>query len=256
MVADHVRDAGVWKPAKSLNGRDTGLWKPAKQGLIRDSAVWKPFFKAIPTKLGQQDVALAIPGSSSRTFSITVPAGCDCLVLAVTLGHGNGAASVTAATYGGTGMIKAVEGADGSAGNAAAIFFLLNPTVGTANIITSMSVSVNRSHGATALFLSNAAGIDVTANDNAAASGVLSAALTSTTPSLVLAVAKTISGGTVETGNFSVGVTKDRQSSHVSNSNNHSIMVGRIERDTGPYTMTFTSAFSGSSGALALAAFK
>lgn len=44
-MPEHVRDAGVWTPAKDLWVRDAGVWMPVRKAFIRNAGVWRQTFQ-------------------------------------------------------------------------------------------------------------------------------------------------------------------------------------------------------------------
>ena len=80
--------------------------------------------------------------AASLTFSHTVPSGNN-RALVVTTGHQDDARTVNSLTYGGVALTKAVD--QTSSNTRATLWYLLNPPVGTANVVVTISAVENLS---------------------------------------------------------------------------------------------------------------
>ena len=78
--------------------------------------------------------------AASLTFSHTVPSGNN-RALVVTTGHQNETETVNSVTYGGVALAKAADQI--STNTRATLWYLLSPTVGTANVVITLSASKN-----------------------------------------------------------------------------------------------------------------
>jgi hypothetical protein len=92
---------------------------------------------------GSGTVSSSSSSRTSATFSHTVGAGSDRLLLVTVLT--NGGEDVSSITYGGQGLTQAIERDFGDdEGTAVEIWYLKNATVGTANIVVTFASSVDR----------------------------------------------------------------------------------------------------------------
>ena len=80
--------------------------------------------------------------TASLSFSHTVPSGANRALVVVT-GHNDGSRNVTGVSYGGVALTKAIQQDGASADTEASIWYLVNPNVGSANVVVTVSASVN-----------------------------------------------------------------------------------------------------------------
>ncbi|MBN1393176.1 MAG: hypothetical protein JW947_10290, partial [Sedimentisphaerales bacterium] len=98
---------------------------------------------ASPPVTGTVTTNLSSSARTSATFSHTVAAGNDRLLVVSVMVRGNITAS--SVTYGGTALTRAVSQTSSSSGTTTEIWYIVAPTVGTANVVVTFSASANPS---------------------------------------------------------------------------------------------------------------
>jgi hypothetical protein len=96
------------------------------------------------TVLDAASAAASSFGAASLTFSYTVSAGADLLVVRVVSGQGGAALSVTGVTFGGTACFSiGASGADGAALSKVSVWALRSPAATTADVVVTASAAAD-----------------------------------------------------------------------------------------------------------------
>ena len=136
-----VRSEGAWAPGAASV---TMTWTTAASKNYTVQAVsLRPSGAGIASAAGIAIGSLTAPApviAASLTFSHTVPTG-DNRALVVTTGHEDTARTVNSVTYGGVALTKAAD--QTSTNTRATLWYLLNPAVGTANVVVTISATEN-----------------------------------------------------------------------------------------------------------------
>ena len=157
---------------------------------------------------GSGTVSSSSSSRTSATFSHTVGAGTDRLLLVTVLTDGD--EDVSSITYGGVALTQTIERDFGSdEGTAVEIWYLKNATVGTANIVVSFASSVDPSY----IRAENLTGVDQTTPIGATASAVgdsdsISVNITTTTANSLIFGAVALHGGDTDPFAPGSGITE------------------------------------------------
>lgn len=134
-------------------------------------------------------------GGTGGSFSVTVAADCDCLVLAITLGHGsNSSTDLSSATIGGQVMSLGGKFSSGS-GDTVEIWYKKNPPTG-AQTLAWTNGSSNRERDCVAIQLKNIGAVDHVDTYNGTSGKVVTLdPLPTKKPSIGIAAAKMWTSG-------------------------------------------------------------
>ena len=129
----------------------TGPMDTAAPLTAAEQAQWQHLLGTIAVD-NTSSAVTAAGGASTLTFSHTVNTGSNSiLIVNVTVAHGGAPDPVTSVTYGGQ-SLTLVGSANVPNSESADIWYLLNPTVGTANVVINLTGSCHFEAGATDYF--------------------------------------------------------------------------------------------------------
>jgi hypothetical protein len=230
---------------------------PAKAGYAFTPATMT-YNNVTANQTAQNYTALSLPTSgtvttntsssarTSATFSHTVAAGNNRLLAVSVMLRGNITAS--SVTYGGTALTKAISRASTSSGTTTEIWYLVNPPVGTANVVVNFSASADPSAIAAVNFtgVNQTSPVGATASNLATSGTGITTNITTLNANSLIFGAATNYGGDTDPFTPGANITElwDNATGSGSSSDNGEWGGYRLASTAGTYTFNTTSSAS------------